>query len=79
MIKKLSVLNSVSAVSFIISSISLLFIPLLKLNEVFPKTRNVIALFFWSGLLCGAFLQIYLALKCKRLRLRSKTKNNAFP
>lgn len=74
MIKKLSALNFVSAVSFVISSVSLLFIPLLQLDKGISKVGILIALFFWIGLLCGLFLQIYLALKCKQLNLHSKTK-----
>lgn len=79
MIRKLRALNLLSAVSFVISSISLLFIPLLQSDRVISSAGNLIALFFWIGLLCGLFLQIYLTLKCKQLNLHSKTKKQRIP
>ena len=71
--KKLNMLNMISAVSFFLSSISLLFIPILKNGEKVSKQGCIVALFFWWGLLCGIALQICLALKCRKLKINHKT------
>lgn len=77
--KKLNTFNYISAISFIISSVSLLFIPLLQSDKEIAIAGNLIAAFFWICLLCGIFFQIYLALKCKQLNLHSKTKIQRIP
>lgn len=70
MIKRLKILNAVSGIAFAFSSVSLLFIPFL--NE---DNRNyTIAVFFWVGLLTGMCIQIFLKLKCSRMKLVCKTR-----
>lgn len=74
MVKKLKVLNLLSAAAFCISSMSLLFIPLLKTESENKNTSYIIALLFWIGLIIGIALQVYLSLKCKKMHLHNKTK-----
>lgn len=79
MLKKLNTLNIISAVSFFISSFSLLFIPMLKIDGDLPKSSYIIALLFWLGLICGIVVQVYLAIKCRKMNLKSKTKKQRIP
>ncbi len=77
--KRLNTLNHLSAVTFGVSSLSLLFIPLLKTEGENRNTSYVIALLFWLGLIIGIVLQIYLSLKCKKMHFHSKTKKQRIP
>ena len=63
MIKKLTLLNAISAVSFFVSSVSLLFIPTLKTDNGLPKSGYIIAVLFWIGLLFGIIIQIVLKMQ----------------
>ena len=79
MIKKLTLLNTISAVSFFVSSVSLLFIPTLKTDNGLPKSGYIIAFLFWIGLLVGIIIQIVLTIKCKQMHLQCKTKTQRIP
>lgn len=75
---KLKFFNYISAVCFFISSSTLLFIPMLNLENGFPVLAYFLAGEFWSLLLLGITLQIFLIKKtrkikvCKSLKLLKK-------
>lgn len=75
-IKTMQILNIISAVSFFLSSASLLIIPFIKYDKELPVIAYVIALIFWMGLVVGLCIQILLAIKCKRLNLKSNSKKH---
>lgn len=79
MVKKMNTINYISAVSFFLSSASLLFIPMLNLDSGLPASAYIVAAAFWIGLLNGACLQIYLSAACKKLKLTSKSKIQRVP
>lgn len=79
MVRKLRILNFLSATLFFSSSVSLLFIPFLKFDDGMPKLAYLIALIFWGGLLLGCGLQIFITIKCKKLNLQKKAKKPLIP
>ena len=79
MVKKLTLLNTISAISFFVSSVSLLFIPTLKTDTGLPKSGYIIAALFWIGLLVGIVIQIVLVKKKKKMHLQCKTKTQRIP
>lgn len=74
MVRKLQIMNMISAISFFLSSFCLLFIPLLDITEGLPIHAYLIAVLFWAGLIIGVALQIYLKIKCRKMELRLKDK-----
>ena len=74
MSNKMKALNSLSAVAFVISSLSLLMIPFIEIGNDLPKEAYVIAAFFWVGFLVGAVIQLYLLLECKKMKLKNRLK-----
>ena len=77
--KKMNQLNSLSAISFAISSLSLLIIPFINTGDGLPKVAYATAAIFWIGLLIGVIIQIYLAHKCKKMELHNKLKEHRIP
>ena len=71
--------NYISAVSFFLSSASILFIPALDLSSGLTASAYVVAALFWIGLLCGIGLQILLTVNCKKLKLKSSGKKQRIP
>jgi len=70
-------LNRASAACFLLSSASLLFVPLLNSDSALTKSAVTLASVFWSGLLIGLAVQMYLWLKTRRgiaARLFTKAK-----
>lgn len=65
---KLKLFNYISAVCFFISSSTLLFIPLLNLENGFPVLAYFLAGAFWSLLLLGIALQIFLIKKTRKIK-----------
>lgn len=74
--KRMELLNLVSAVSFFVSSVSVLFIPFLNTESENKVMIYMIALFFWIGLLTGIIIQVFLKIKCQKMKLTCKTKNH---
>ena len=70
--KKMRMLNLLSAIAFIISSGSLFAIPFIDIGDELPGIAFVIAAIYWSGLLIGIGLQIFLSVKCKRMSLKKR-------
>ena len=68
--------NLVSAILFFISSVSILFIPFLNTESENKVMVYMTALFFWIGLLIGIGIQIFLKIKCKKMKLICKTKSH---
>ena len=66
---KLKLLNYVSAACFFLSSVSLLFIPLLNLEDGFSGFAYFFAGLFWLGLLVGMTLQMYLLFKTNKRKV----------
>ncbi|MBQ1517067.1 MAG: hypothetical protein IIZ46_02535 [Clostridia bacterium] len=79
MVKKMNTFNYISAVSFFLSSASILFIPALDLSSGLTASAYVVAALFWIGLLCGLGLQILLTVNCKKLKLKSSGKKQRIP
>lgn len=75
-IKTMQILNIISAVSFFLSSASLLIIPFIKFGQKMPIIAYVVASVFWTGLLAGLIIQILLAIKCKKLSLKNDNKKH---
>ncbi|MEE0060614.1 MAG: hypothetical protein UE295_07295 [Acutalibacteraceae bacterium] len=71
---KLKLLNYISAVSFFISSSTLLFIPMLNLENDFPVIAYFLAGTFWGLLLLGIILQIFLTKKTRKIKTRKSLK-----
>lgn len=67
-------MNHWSAVLFIISSLSILTIPLLPLDAGLPVSVYIVAAVFWAGLAGGIVLQLVLSRQCKKNQLHAKTK-----
>lgn len=70
MVRKLQIMNAISAVAFFLSSFCLLFIPFLDITEGLPICAYLIAAIFWGGLAIGGALQIYLKIKCHKMESR---------
>ncbi|MDE6784861.1 MAG: hypothetical protein K2J26_05760 [Ruminococcus sp.] len=79
MSNKMKTLNSLSAVAFVISSLSLLMIPFIEIGDDLPKEAYAIAAFFWVGFLVGAVIQLYLLLECKKMKLKNKYTAHRIP
>ncbi len=77
--KKLDTLNTLSAIPFFISSVSLWIIPFLDTDDGLPAAGIIAALLFWTGLLSGAVIQTGLFLKCRKLNFRRKTHRPRLP
>lgn len=73
-VKTMKLLNTVSGLSFFISSASLLVIPFIKYGEKLPIIAYVVALAFWLGLIAGLVIQILLATQCKKMSLNNDNK-----
>lgn len=73
--KRMRLLNLVSAVAFFISSASILFIPFLDTESENKVIVYMIALFFWTGLLSGTLIQIFLKIKCQKMKWICKSKS----
>ena len=69
---KIKILNIISGILFLISSLSLLAIPFLNLDERFPAEAYVLAGLFWFGLINGMVLQIIISVVCKKLKKPKK-------
>lgn len=75
---KLKIFNYISAVCFFISSSILLFIPVLNLENGFSVLAYFLAGAFWTLILSGIILQIFLIIKtrkierCKSLKMPKK-------
>lgn len=65
---KLKIINYISAVCFFISSSTLLFIPILNLENGFPVLAYFLAGAFWILLLSGITLQIFLIIKTRKIK-----------
>ena len=74
-INKLRVLNRVSGISFLISSVSLIIISLIKIDDNIPRLAYFFAAMFWLGLPVGICFQIFLSIKLKKLETGSVQKN----
>lgn len=75
-IKVMKSLNSISGLSFVLSSVSLLVIPFIKFGQELPIIAYVVAFFFWLGLILGLILQVILAINCKKLSLKNDSKKH---
>ena len=69
---KLKIFNGISAICFLVSSASLLYIPFLDLEGEFPTLAYYLAGTFWGGLVVGIVLQILLWSICRK---RQKNRN----
>lgn len=67
-------LNQWSAILFMISSLSILTIPLLPLDAGLPVSVYIVAAIFWAGLAGGIILQLVLSKQCKKNQLHCKAK-----
>ncbi len=79
MVNKLKLLNILSAAAFIISALSLLYIPFISSEEKLSRSSYVVAAVFWIGLLLGIIIQIILYVKCRKLKRRSKKRIHRIP
>ena len=75
-IKVMKSLNSISGLSFVLSSVSLLVIPFIKFGQELPIIAYVVAFFFWLGLILGLILQVIIAINCKKLSLKNDSKKH---
>ncbi|MEE1125929.1 MAG: hypothetical protein U0L18_08325 [Acutalibacteraceae bacterium] len=75
-VKVMKVLNSISGLSFGLSSVSLLVIPFIKFGQELPIIAYVVAFFFWLGLILGLILQVIIAINCKKLSLKNDSKKH---
>lgn len=71
-IKRMQIVNLISAVAFLTSSLCLFLIPCIDLTDGLPKSAYILAAIFWLGLVVGASLQIYLKIKCQKMKLSSR-------
>lgn len=67
-------LNRTSAILFLLSSLSIIAIPLLPLDTGLPVSVYIVAAVFWVGLTGGSILQLILSRQCKKKQLHSRTK-----
>lgn len=72
MVRRLQIINLISAFAFFLSSFCLLFIPFVNLTDGLPGFAYVIAVIFWIGLLVGIGLQIYLTIRCQKIKITNK-------
>lgn len=75
-VKAIKLMNFVSGISFLVSSASLLVIPFIKFDRELPLIAYAVAFAFWTGLVVGIIIQIFLAIKCKRMSLKSNDKKH---
>lgn len=75
-VKTMKLFNTVSGLSFFISSASLLIIPFIKYGEKLPIIAYVVASAFWVGLIAGLVIQILLAIQCKKMLLNNNNKKH---
>lgn len=72
-IRRMQIVNIISAVVFLISSLCLFLIPHIDLTHGLPQRAYIVAAVFWLGLLIGTGLQIYLKIKCQKMKLDRKS------
>lgn len=65
---KLKLLNIISIVCFFVSSLTILFVPLMDFNNGFPVYAYYIAGTFWALLFSGIVIQIILILKTRNIK-----------
>lgn len=65
---KLRFFNCLSAICFLISSITILLIPLLNINNEFNYYAYFIAGVFWFFILLGIGVQIFLFIKTRKIK-----------
>lgn len=56
--RKMLLVNNYSIVCFFVSSFSLFGVPLINLDDEFPKVAYILAILFWLGLIFGILLQL---------------------
>jgi threonine/homoserine/homoserine lactone efflux protein len=71
--------NALSAIFFLISSLSLLYIPFISDLEELPKSAYVVAAVFWLGLILGTVIQFFLFSQCKKRKLSSRERIHRIP
>ena len=71
---KIKVLNIISEVLFLVSSLGLLVIPFLDFNDSLSAAAYVVASLFWGGLVFGIIIQIMLLVICKKTAKAKKSK-----
>ena len=74
----LKVYNFISAVFFFLSSITLLFIPFIDIEDGLPNFAYFIAGLFWIGIIGGMTLQIFLWNKTKTKKNQKTLKKTRF-
>ena len=72
--EKMILINRISGICFLLSSLNLLVIPFLDTTGTLDPLCYIVASLFWSGLLIGLGMQIFLSLKCKKMK-KKKWKN----
>lgn len=70
--KKILIVNNISGISFLISSLSILGIPFIDQNSELPTTAYILAFLFWGGLITGIALQVI----ASRMANKTQTKKN---
>jgi len=79
MVKKLKKLNMISAIAFLVSSLSLWFIPFLKFENGMPGVAYLIAALFWIGMILGISLQIFISIKSKKYSSKNSLSKKFVP
>lgn len=72
--RKMLLVNNYSIVCFFVSSFSLLGVPLINLDDEFPKVAYIIAILFWLGLIFGILFQLISYSMWKRIKQQKKKK-----
>lgn len=72
---KLRLVNYISTACFILSSATLLFIPLLDLDHGISNFAYYLAGLFWLLLLSGIALQVFLVIKTRKMKSRKSLKS----
>lgn len=70
--QRIFILNNISGISFLISSLTLIGIPFLNLKNGFSVIAYLLAGLFWTGLLAGVILQIITAQMSKKIKSRKR-------
>ena len=73
---KFVILNCISGISFVISSISLLAVPFLDISQGLTIIAYAVAIAFWIGLSIGMGIQIFLFIVCKKRNIKSQEKSS---
>lgn len=71
---KLKIINIISGILFLISSLTLLTIPFVDTDNDSSFCIYISAMLFWLGLICGIILQIILAISCRNYRKKGLSK-----